>query len=220
MFGAMPFRGKFRIQDYSHVCTHFLKFSFLIRVATVYIVKSCVRYLAIVGKEFSILHRFCRLWQLVAIPRATLIRSPLAPLTATATSFPGYLSRLGNFGHELINGIWTISKMNFRSTRIIPGWMSVTIEPKVTLKDLGPSPYYIIFHPPPNKYILYEQEAHTLSGILKKTSDAGVNIGISLRKWEMNFTTNCRNCCCSLQCCNDLPENCLFFVLLKVWVDK
>ena len=61
-----------------------------------------------------------------------------------------------------------------------PGWMSVTIEPEVTLKDLGPSPYYIIFHPPPNKYILYEQ-AHTLSGILKKTSDAGVNIGISLR---------------------------------------
>ena len=148
MFGAVPFRGKFRIQDYSHVCTHFLKFSFLIRVATVYIVKSCVRYLAIVGKEFSILHRFCRLWQLVAIPRATLLRSPPAPLTATATSFPGYLSRLGNFGHELINGIWTISKMNFRSTRIILVEWAWRLSQRWLLKNLGPSPCHYF---PPSK---------------------------------------------------------------------
>ena len=61
-FGGLPCRGK--IGDYSHTYSHSFFISpffdlgnvlFSHQVATVYIVQSCVRYLAIVGKELSIL---------------------------------------------------------------------------------------------------------------------------------------------------------------------
>ena len=51
-------------------------------------------------------------------------------------------ARLGNFGHELINGIWTISKMNFRSTRIILVEWAWRLNQRWLLKNLGPSPWH------------------------------------------------------------------------------